>query len=330
MTIMLQRGRGLGGLVFVGVLAGCSQVTTAPVVNIGPVVAAPPAPPAQYVGYTVKSGDSLSMIAYRYHIPFTKLAEINHLSVPYNIFVGQTLRVPNPQILETQVKQESQQYGGVASALNQQNSIPAQNLKFAPVNVPANNSPAPSSVASVATDSNAVTNSNSSLNSNSNATSNATVSNTPVLPANVKTSGPVSLPSVSPTASLLTDDVTWSWPVAGHITARFGQGAGLMSKGVQINTVANAKIGAAAMGTVSFSGTGVNGYGKMIIVKSDNNFLTVYTNLSSLLVKDGQKVVRGTPVGIVGLINGLPVLHFEIRNFGNPVDPLNYLPPTGN
>lgn len=320
--MVLQRGNILGGLVFISVLAGCSQVTTAPVVSVGPVVAAPSVPPP-YVLYTVKSGDSLSVIASRYHLPFTKLAQINNLSVPYNIFVGQTLKVPNPQLLKTQVKQESLQYGGVATALTQQNSIPAQNLKFAPVAVPVSN---PSVTTSATTDNNVSTNPSSD-------TALLPSSAAPVKmtsPSVAKPSGPVSLPHVSPTASLLTDDVTWSWPVAGQVTGRFGQGAGLMSKGIEIATAANAKIGAAAMGSVSFSGTGVNGYGKMIIVKSENNFLTVYTNLSSLLVKDGQKVVRGTPVGVVGLINGLPVLHFEIRNFGNPVDPLDYLPPTGN
>ena len=99
-----------------------------------------------------------------------------------------------------------------------------------------------------------------------------------------------------------------------------------MAKGVQISTQPDTKVLAAADGTVIFSGAGVNEYGKMVIVKSANNFLTAYTNLSSLLVKQGATIMRGAPVGVVGTINGQTMLHFEVRKFGSPVNPMQYLP----
>ncbi len=269
--------KALGGLALFAVLSGCSQ-TAAPVINFEPVQTAP-SPPSQYTDYTVQSGDSLSGIAAQNHLPYPTLAELNNIAPPYNIYIGQVLKIPNPEFLKMEITSQATQYGGEIQPLEKTNPIPAQNLSFAQI--------------------------------------------TPA-------SAPISLPSVSTGSSIKTAGLIWSWPVSGQITTSFGDGGGVFANGIGITTQANAKVLAATDGIVTFSGTGVNGYGDMVILKSENNFLTAYTNLSSLLVKKGQTISRTTPIGVVGMINAKPILHFELRQFGNPVDPIKYMPPAGS
>ncbi len=119
----------------------------------------------------------------------------------------------------------------------------------------------------------------------------------------------------------------WSWPLSGQIVQNFGEGTGVMFKGVQIKAPAGTAVLAAANGKVIFSGTGATGYGQMIIIKNANNFLTAYSNLSSIAVQSGANVTRGSKIGVIGTINNQSLLHFEVRQGGNPVDPTLYMPP---
>ncbi len=119
----------------------------------------------------------------------------------------------------------------------------------------------------------------------------------------------------------------WSWPVSGQIIQTFGQGTGVMFKGVQIQAPAGSAVLAAASGKVIFAGMGASGYGQMIILKNGNNFLTAYSNLSSIAVQAGTSVARGGKIGVIGAINNQPCLHFEVRQAGDPVDPMSYMPP---
>jgi lipoprotein NlpD len=119
----------------------------------------------------------------------------------------------------------------------------------------------------------------------------------------------------------------WSWPVSGQLVQTFGQGTGVMFKGVQITAPAGTAILAAANGKVIFAGTGSVGYGQMIILKHSNNFLTAYSNLSSINVKSGAVVPRGAKIGVIGNINNQSSLHFEVRQSGNPIDPTTDMPP---
>ena len=85
---------------------------------------------------------------------------------------------------------------------------------------------------------------------------------------------------------------------------------------------------AAAGGRVVYAGTGLRGYGKLVIVKHDNSFLSAYAHNQSLLVKEGQAVSKGQKIAELGDTDSdRPKLHFEIRRQGKPVDPSKYLPP---
>jgi lipoprotein NlpD len=77
-----------------------------------------------------------------------------------------------------------------------------------------------------------------------------------------------------------------------------------------------------------YTGTGIRGYGKLIVIKHDNGFNSVYAHNREILVKEGQNVTRGQKIAELGDSDAdAPKLHFEIRKSGKPVDPLRYLPP---
>ena len=76
-----------------------------------------------------------------------------------------------------------------------------------------------------------------------------------------------------------------------------------------------------------YTGTGIRGYGKLIVIKHDNNFNSVYAHNREILVKEGQTVARGQKIAELGDTDAdTPKLHFEIRQSGKPVDPMRYLP----
>ena len=134
-------------------------------------------------------------------------------------------------------------------------------------------------------------------------------------------------PEPKPKPEAQSDDdekVDWSWPVAGRIVARF---ADPVSKGVDISAKLGDPVLASAPGRVVYSGAGLRGYGKLIIIKHNPTYLSAYAHNNQILVKEGQSVAKGQKIGEVGSTDAdAPKLHFEIRRLGKPVDPLKFLP----
>lgn len=118
----------------------------------------------------------------------------------------------------------------------------------------------------------------------------------------------------------------WQWPLSGRVVHGFRAGD-RTRQGVRIAGRAGQPVAAAEGGTVVYSGSGLKGYGNLIIVKHNNEFLSAYGFNRRLLVKEGQKVRRGQSVAEVGqAAGGEYLLHFEIRRNGIATDPLAYLP----
>lgn len=118
----------------------------------------------------------------------------------------------------------------------------------------------------------------------------------------------------------------WSWPAKGALISRF-QSNGSLNKGIDIAGEQGQPVRAAANGAVVYAGRGLLGYGDMIIVKHDENYLSAYAHNSRLLVKEGDQVKSGQTIAEMGSTGTDRVkLHFEIRRKGQPVDPLSYLP----
>ncbi len=118
----------------------------------------------------------------------------------------------------------------------------------------------------------------------------------------------------------------WRWPTEGILAARFGHSA-LGGNGIDISGRSGQPVIAAAGGEVVYSGSGLIGYGKLIIVKHNETYLSAYGHNRELRVTEGEKVSAGQMIALMGEGPGRkPVLHFEIRQNGKPVDPLRYLP----
>lgn len=121
------------------------------------------------------------------------------------------------------------------------------------------------------------------------------------------------------------DHLDWVWPAKGDLVYRFGDSGKL--KGVGIGGKSGQPVFAAAPGKVVYSGSGLRGYGKLVIIKHNEMFLSVYAHNSQILVKEGEAVKRGQRIAEMGDTDASRVaLHFEIRRFGKPVDPVTQLP----
>lgn len=120
--------------------------------------------------------------------------------------------------------------------------------------------------------------------------------------------------------------IAWTWPAQGKIIRKFSpKGSG--KQGISIAGRMGQKIVSAASGKVVYSGEGLVGYGRLIIVQHKKDFLTAYAHNDRLLVKEGQSVKKGQTIAHMGKTAAkTPRLHFEIRYKGNAVDPLKYLP----
>ncbi|KTD41601.1 peptidoglycan DD-metalloendopeptidase family protein [Legionella parisiensis] len=116
----------------------------------------------------------------------------------------------------------------------------------------------------------------------------------------------------------------WLWPVSGRVTTSFIPEQG--KKGINIACRKGEKVIAAANGVVAYAGSGLAGYGNLIIIKHNHEYLTAYGNNARIMVSEGQQVKAGQIIGIAGVIDRKYTgVHFEIRRSGVPVNPLNYL-----
>ncbi len=133
----------------------------------------------------------------------------------------------------------------------------------------------------------------------------------------------------SPANNLTTADspeeaVSFQWPTRGNVLAGFDE---VKNKGLDIAGKAGDPVLAAADGKVVYAGSGLRGYGNLVIIKHNNTYLTAYAHNQSLLVKEDQAIKRGQKIAEMGNSDADQVkLHFEIRRQGKPVDPAKYLP----
>ncbi|WP_426109860.1 peptidoglycan DD-metalloendopeptidase family protein [Massilia sp. PWRC2] len=135
------------------------------------------------------------------------------------------------------------------------------------------------------------------------------------------------VPALAPGAVVKADDdekLSWMWPSDGRITATFDEGK---NKGVDIAGKLGQQVMAAGSGKVMYAGSGIRGYGNLVIVKHSNSLLSAYAHNRAILVKEGQTVTKGEKIAEMGDSDADSVkLHFEIRQQGKPVDPSRFLP----
>lgn len=253
--------------------------------------------------HTVGRGDTLYAIAFANSLDYRDLAAWNKLESPDRILVGQTLRLTPPP-------------GAVETTPLEQNAQPsAKPLAEAPL------LRTPQAVFLVYSEANWAQASGIAVASPPPAPEKpAPVAEKPVTPPVAEK--PAAGPSPAPAPVAAVD--TWLWPAEGTLAGRFGAAGG---KGIDIVAPRNAPVKAVAPGKVVYSGSGLRGYGQLIIVKHAGEFLSAYAHNEAILVKEGEAVAAGQKIALMGDSGAERVkLHFEIRRYGKPLDPLAYLP----
>ncbi|MBM3114346.1 peptidoglycan DD-metalloendopeptidase family protein [Jeongeupia naejangsanensis] len=269
---------------------------TTPAVALAPAAVAS-VPAGQYM---VKRGDTLYRIALDHGLAYRELASWNGLGDSSDIKVGQVLRLTPPQGVATPAGVEVRPLGDSATV----SSVP-QPAKPA--------KPASKSASAAATQNPVVAAKPQPV------ASTATAKN----PAS-SASAVAKTPEKSTTKPSADDaDVAdWVAPTSG----KPGKGFTDESRGVDIPGKMGQSIVASASGKVVYAGAGLRGYGKMLIIKHNKEFLSAYAHNSKLLVKEGDSVKKGEKIAEMGNTDADQVkLHFEIRRFGKPVDPAKYI-----
>lgn len=249
--------------------------------------------------YVVQKGDTLYSIALEYGFDYREIAEWNGVDDPNRILVGQELRLKPPagvvvKPLQAQQVTARPPEDALPAVVTQPKALkqPYSDQALAKAQKPSQEEAKPQV---------------------------AKVEEKPEPKVAEKAE-----PADKPDADAGDDEaVKWAWPANGKVLAGFGDGG---SKGVDIGGKLGQPVVASADGKVVYSGSGLRGYGKLIIIKHNKTYLSAYAHNSRILVKEGQTVTKGQKIGEMGSSDTDRVkLHFEIRRLGKPVDPLKYL-----
>jgi lipoprotein NlpD len=261
--------------------------------------------------HQVRRGDTLYSIAFLYGFSVEELAAWNGLGPPYTIYRGQKLRLvpPHRQIARTaptppaasRPKARSGPPVRSASAAASASQPKIRSLPKTTARVRVEPAPVASRAQAPA----------------------------PRVAAAAPPVAPASPPPPSPAAAEPAADdrhVFWSWPADGPLIRGYkADSAG--KKGIYIGGEAGQAVRAAAAGKVVYSGSGLSGYGRLIIIKHNNDFLSAYAHNRKLIAREGQWVKKGEVIAQMGSTDtDRTQLHFEIRKRGRPVDPLHHLP----
>lgn len=280
-------------------LGACSGHPPAPPADRGTGDAAYHATPDGH--YRVRRGDTLYAIAFRYGLDWRHIAAWNAISAPYVIYPDQLLRLAPP--------------GGSPPAAAEPSAGDSSIATIRPA------AGAGSTTTRALDPPQAGTPSEPASTDQPQATS--PVEGTPAAAAHAPVADRPALPAAVPGA----DPVRWSWPAEGRVVSRF-QAGDPGRKGIDIAGEMGSPVKAAADGVVVYSGSGLIGYGELIIVKHSDRMLSAYAHNSRRLVAEGAAVTAGKQIAEMGTNDrNQAVLHFEIRVNGTPEDPQRYLPP---
>jgi len=342
-------------LIIFAFLAGCSSTPPAPVIDRLPTnkpsatntvsTTKKPNRPTYKTGdwrpdtYLVKKGDTLFSIGLEYGYYYKDIAQANNINAPYNINVGQTLKF-------NALKDKS-----VTAETKPVPTTTSDGVEITPINTDASTSSTTTSTVIKApiivalTEPKAIREPYSDEALKKPLPVAKTIEKTaekgsekpvdkavataptgkPVVASTSDTKPSAEIkpnPDVKPSADS-SEDIDWAWPTKGKVVANFNEAS---NKGLDIGGSTGQAITAAAAGKVIYSGSDLRGYGKLVIIKHNANYLSVYAHNSLILVKEGQQVSRGQKIAEMGNTDSNTVkLHFEIRRQGKSVDPNKYL-----
>ena len=301
-----------------GLLAACTTTRqSAPVVDRTPQPVKPVEAPRQPVQqtpaipkqadrgyYTVRKGDTLIQIALDFGQNYRDLVTWNNLSNPNDIKVDQVLRVLPPE--------GAAQTGSVATTSGVEThplTPAASSSTTASHKTGPRGDTRPYSEAALA-----------ELQKPDAAAASASVS--AGVPSKAE---PSKTPEKPAETQVIPDDenIAWIWPADGKVIGTFSDG----KRGIDIAGKLGQPVLAAGAGKVLYAGSGIRGYGNLVIVKHSNNLLSAYAHNKTIFVKEDQTVAKGQKIAEMGNSDSDSVkLHFEIRQQGKPVDPSKFLP----
>ena len=250
--------------------------------------------------YTVSRGDTLYAIAWKHSLDYRKLAQANGIGPPYTIYVGQTLF-----LTQGRGRTPYQPFGKHAPREDRA----TRNAGTADIT-----SPTPSSNPKV-TGAGAVTTAGVNVSS--------TMSQSPVVAAPNVAAQPEVIDETI-TEDKQGEQLTFAWPITGDIIRSFDLEK--QSKGIDISGKVGSPVLSSQSGTVVYAGNGIKGYGNLIIIKHNDVYLSAYAHNKTLLINEGDTVNQGQKIALLGSSGTQsPKLHFEIRRYGKPIDPMPLL-----
>jgi len=262
--------------------------------------------------YKVNKGDTMFLIAYLTGMDVKDLASMNNMKEPYSLSVGQTLKISN---CSTKT---------VTTTVPVKTTAPA--APAAPAEPEVTYTPGANGT-QIGSDGTVIGPIKSGV-ATGGASTPAFTNNTPSTPVTMTTqvettnNTPVNANVVAPVAS----NVAWQWPTQGNVIQGFSNTDG-GNKGIDISGSRGQAVKAAASGRVVYAGNALRGYGNLIIIKHNDDFLSAYAHNDKILVSDQQEVKAGQEIAKMGSTGTNAVkLHFEIRYKGKSVDPVRYLP----
>lgn len=304
-------------LLTLSLVAGCSMRPRSVVTQESAPVSRPqttqPSQGTQTVAreHVVARGDTLYGIAFRNSLDYRDLARWNSIAAPFTIYPGQRLRLNSPTASVASTGSTAPPPARTPAPVTQTPPVTTGSTQAStPATVPApvSSTPAPSTPPPSTTPP---------------STAPAPVA---TVPATTPTPGPATTPIVATGGSRTVEGIAWRWPTSGQIIGRFVAGEPT-KQGIGVAGNAGQAVVAAADGEVVYSGSGLIGYGELIIVRHSDTFLSAYGHNRKRLVNEGQKVKAGQQIAEMGRSGASrDMLHFEIRRNGRPVDPMPFLP----
>ncbi|MFK7956203.1 MAG: peptidoglycan DD-metalloendopeptidase family protein [Lysobacterales bacterium] len=254
--------------------------------------------------YTVKRGDTLYAIAWRYGLDHRDLARWNRVNPPFVIHPDQALRLYPPRVAIATATPVAKPVGAGVRVLPTE----SKGSQRGPEDVDAT----PSTIGSTTPNLPNVKTQTLPIGRSSTASTR---------PAKKPTPKPASRPPKAAAGG-----ASWGWPLTGKVTSEFSNAAPNL-QGLDIRAPTGSDVLAAGAGEVVYSGSGLAGYGELIIIKHSSRYLSAYAYNRQRFVSEGQTVALGQKIAEVGKNGGEnPRLHFQVRENGKPVDPRKYLP----
>lgn len=237
----------------------------------------------------VASGDTLYSLSRKYSVPVNDLAVMNNLRAPFNLVVGQKIRVPNlkdAQVAKV-VKQEPKKTPVAEAKKSQKSSVEVQKKETKTAKA--------QGVVAVKKDA----------------------------PKKISSDPTKKLPKITSRSSS-----KFSWPVRGKILSNYGaKSNGLFNDGINISASRGSAVKAAENGVVAYAGNEVKGMGNLVIIQHSGGWMTVYAHMDAMNVRRGARVNVGQKIGTIGQTGKVdsPQLHFEIRKGTKAYNPTVYL-----